>query len=140
TEREVYAFTSPGDDEKQRFARELGVTWAGGSNEPPPELLDAAIIFAPAGPLIPEALAHVVPAGVVVCAGIHMSDVPAFPYRLLWEERVVRSVANLTRQDARDFLALAAKRPIKMHTERYDLADANRALADLREGRVTGAA
>ena len=138
--REVYAFTSPGDDEKQTFAREIGVTWAGGSDEPPPELIDAAIIFAPVGRLIPEALSHVAPAGVVVCAGIHMSDVPSFPYRLLWEERVVRSVANLTRQDARDFLAFAAKVPIKMHIERYDLADANRALSDLREGRVRGAA
>ena len=138
--RKVYAFTSPGDDEKQAFARDTGVTWAGGSDEPPPESLDAAIIFAPVGRLIPEALSHVAPAGVVVCAGIHMSDVPSFPYRLLWEERVVRSVANLTRQDARDFLALAGKVPIKMHTERYDLADANRALTDLREGRVKGAA
>jgi propanol-preferring alcohol dehydrogenase len=138
--REVYAFTSPGDDEKQAFARTLGVTWAGGSNEPPPESLDAAIIFAPVGGLIPEALSHVVPAGVVVCAGIHMSDVPSFPYRLLWEERVIRSVANLTRQDARDFLAVAATVPIKMHIERYDLADANRALTDLREGRIRGAA
>jgi propanol-preferring alcohol dehydrogenase len=139
-QREVYAFTSPGDEEKQAFARDLGVTWAGGSNEPPPESLDAAIIFAPAGQLIPEALSHVVPGGVVVCAGIHMSDVPSFPYRLLWEERVVRSVANLTRQDARDFLALAARVPMKIHTERYDLTDANRALTDLREGRVRGAA
>jgi propanol-preferring alcohol dehydrogenase len=138
--REVYAFTSPGDGEKQGFARGLGVTWAGGSNEPPPESLDAAIIFAPVGRLIPEALSHVAPAGAVICAGIHMSDVPSFPYRLLWQERVVRSVANLTRQDAHDFLALAAKVPIKMHTERYDLADANRALTDLREGRVRGAA
>jgi len=137
---EVYAFTSPGDDEKQAFARGLGVTWAGGSDEPPPELLDAAIIFAPVGALIPEALSHVAPAGVVVCAGIHMSDVPSFPYRLLWEERVVRSVANLTRQDGRDFLALASKVPIKIHTERYDLSDANRALTDLRGGRVKGAA
>jgi len=139
-EREVYAFTSPGDDEKQAFARDLGVTWAGGSNEPPPESLDAALVFAPVGRLIPEALSHVAPAGVVVCAGIHMSDVPSFPYRLLWEERIVRSVANLTRQDARDFLALAAEVPIKIHTERYDLADANRALTDLREGRIHGAA
>ena len=138
--REVYAFTSPGDDEKQVFARDLGVTWAGGSNEPPPESLDAAIIFAPAGHLIPEALSRVVPAGVVVCAGIHMSDVPSFPYRLLWQERILRSVANLTRHDARDFLAIAAKVPIRIHTERYDLGDANRALADLREGRVRGAA
>ena len=138
--REVYAFTSPGDDEKQSFARDLGVTWAGGSNEPPPESLDAAIVFAPVGRLIPEALSHVMPAGVVVCAGIHMSDVPSFPYRLLWEERAVRSVANLTRQDARDFLALAGTVPIKVHTERYDLADANRALTDLRAGRIRGAA
>jgi alcohol dehydrogenase, propanol-preferring len=138
--REVYAFTSPGDDGKQQFARDLGVTWAGGSNEPPPESLDAAIIFAPVGRLIPEALSHAAPAAVVVCAGIHMSDVPSFPYTLLWQERVIRSVANLTRQDAREFLALAAKGPIKTYTERYDLADANRALTDLREGRVKGAA
>jgi propanol-preferring alcohol dehydrogenase len=139
-QREVYAFTSPGDHVKQSFARDLGVTWAGGSDEAPPEPLDAAIIFAPVGPLIPAALSHLAPAGVVVCAGIHMSDVPAFPYRLLWEERVIRSVANLTRQDAREFLALAGKVAIKMHTERYDLADANRALTDLREGRIRGAA
>ena len=138
--REVYAFTSPGDDEAQEFARNIGVTWAGASNEPPPEALDAAVIFAPVGQLIPEALSRIVPAGVVVCAGIVMSDVPSFPYRLLWEERVVRSVANLTRQDARDYLALAAKVPIKMHTKRYDLADANRALTDLREGHIRGAA
>ena len=138
--REVFAFTSPGDGEKQAFARDLGVTWAGGSNEPPPESLDAAIVFAPVGRLIPEALSHVVPGGVVVCAGIHMSDVPSFPYRLLWEERIVRSVANLTRQDARDFLALAATVPIKVHAERYNLADANRALTDLRDGRIRGAA
>jgi propanol-preferring alcohol dehydrogenase len=138
--REVYAFTSPGDEEAQAFARSVGVTWVGGSDGPPPESLDAAIIFAPVGRLIPEALSHVGPAGVVVCAGIHMSDVPSFPYHLLWQERVVRSVANLTRQDARDFLALAANVPIKMHTERYDLADANRALTNLREGRVRGAA
>jgi propanol-preferring alcohol dehydrogenase len=138
--REVYAFTSPGDEEKQAFARETGAVWAGGSDEPPPAPLDAAIIFAPVGRLIPEALSHVAPAGAVVCAGIHMSDVPSFPYHLLWEERIVRSVANLTRQDARDFLALAAKAPIKMHTERYNLDDANRALTDLREGRVKGAA
>jgi propanol-preferring alcohol dehydrogenase len=138
--REVYAFTSPGDEEAQAFARSVGVTWVGGSAEPPPEPLDAAIIFAPVGRLIPEALSHVVPGGVVVCAGIHMSDVPSFPYRLLWQERTVRSVANLTRQDARDFLALAAKLPINTHIERYDLADANRALTNLREGHVRGAA
>ena len=138
--RDVYAFTSPGDEAAQAFARTVGVTWAGASNEAPPEPLDAAIIFAPVGALIPEALSRVGPAGVVVCAGIYMSDVPSFPYRLLWQERVVRSVANLTRQDARDFLALASSVPIKVQTARYDLADANRALVDLREGRVQGAA
>ena len=138
--REVYAFTSPGDEEAQAFARSVGVTWAGGSDELPPDPLDTAIIFAPVGRLIPEALSHVTPAGVVVCAGIHMSDVPSFPYRLLWQERIVRSVANLTRQDARDFLALAAKIPIKTSVEEYHLADANRALTNLREGRVRGAA
>ena len=139
-DREVYAFTSPGDHDAQAFARDVGVTWAGPSSGPPPEPLDAAIIFAPVGRLIPEALSHVVPGGVVVCAGIHMSDIPSFPYRLLWEERVVRSVANLTRQDAHDFLALASRVRITTHTECYDLADANRALTDLREGRVKGAA
>jgi propanol-preferring alcohol dehydrogenase len=138
--RRVFAFTSPGDDEAQVFARSLGAAWAGASNEPPPEPLDAAIIFAPVGPLVPEALSHVEPGGVVVCAGIHMSDVPSFPYRLLWQERMVRSVANLTRQDAREFLALAAKVPIKIHVERYELTEANRALTNLREGRVQGAA
>jgi propanol-preferring alcohol dehydrogenase len=138
--RGVYAFTAPGDEEKQQFAREVGVTWAGGSNEPPPEPLDAAIIFAPVGRLVPEALSHLEPAGVVVCAGIHMSDIPSFPYRLLWQERVVRSVANLTRQDAREFLALAATAPIRVHAQRYDLDEANRALSDLREGRIKGAA
>jgi alcohol dehydrogenase, propanol-preferring len=138
--REVFAFTRPGDDEAQQLARELGVTWAGASSEAPPAQLDAAIIFASAGALVPEALSHVAPAGVVVCAGIHMSDIPSFPYRLLWEERVVRSVANLTRQDARDFLALAAKIPLRTRVQQYALADANTALADLREGRVSGAA
>jgi propanol-preferring alcohol dehydrogenase len=138
--RDVYAFTSPGDAEAQAFARSLGVTWAGGSDGRPPELLDAAIIFAPVGALVPQALSHVVAGGTVVCAGIHMSDVPSFPYRLLWQERVVRSVANLTRQDARDFLEVAAHVPIKVRTARYDLADANRALSDLRAGRLSGAA
>ena len=137
---EVFAFTAPGDEDAQQFAREIGVTWAGPSNEPPPERLDAAIIFAPVGPLVPEALSRVRPAGLVVCAGIHMSDIPAFPYRLLWEERVVRSVANLTRDDARQFFAAIARTPVIAHTRRYDLADANRALADLRQGRVRGAA
>ena len=138
--REVFAFTRPGDAEAQAFARSVGVTWTGGSDQPPPELLDAAIIFAPVGALVPEALTRVGPGGTVVCAGIHMSDVPSFPYRLIWEERVVRSVANLTRQDARDFLALAAAVPIKMQTVRYDLGDANRALGDLRAGRLRGVA
>jgi len=138
--REVSAFTSPGDEEAQAFARSLGCAWAGASTEPPPAALDAAIIFAPVGPLVPEALSHVVPGGVVVCAGIHMSDIPSFPYHRLWEERVVRSVANLTRADARDFLALAPKVPVKTHVQTYELSDANHALADLREGRIAGAA
>jgi propanol-preferring alcohol dehydrogenase len=138
--REVYAFVRPGDDAAMRFARELGVRWAGGSNEAPPEPLDAALIFAPVGPLVPEALARTAPGGVVVCAGIHMSDIPAFPYRLLWEERTVRSVANLTREDAREFLAVAGRIPIRTHTTPYALADANEALADLRSGSLSGAA
>jgi len=138
--REIFALTSPGDAAAQEFARSLGVAWAGASTEAPPEPLDAAIIFAPVGRLIPEALSRIVPAGVVVCAGIHMSDIPSFPYRLLWEERVIRSVANLTRRDAQEFLSLAAEMPIRTHTERYDLADANRALANLRAGTVRGAA
>jgi propanol-preferring alcohol dehydrogenase len=138
--REVYAFTSPGDAAAQEFARSLGAVWAGSSTEPPPRPLDAAIIFAPVGALVPEALAHVVPGGVVVCAGIHMSDIPSFPYRLLWQERSLRSVANLTRQDAREFLALAAKTPIKTRVSEYPLADVNRALDDVRAGRLEGAA
>jgi propanol-preferring alcohol dehydrogenase len=138
--REVFAFTSPRDEEARAFARRLGVTWAGGSDQPPPAPMNAAIIFAPVGRLVPEALSHLEPGGVVVCAGIHMSDVPSFPYRLLWEERVVRSVANLTRADARDFLERAGRTPLKVATTPYPLADANRALRDLREGRVSGAA
>jgi propanol-preferring alcohol dehydrogenase len=138
--REVFAFTSPGDSEAQAFARSLGAAWAGASIEAPPEPLDAAIIFAPAGGLVPEALSRTAPGGTVVCAGIHMSDVPSFPYRYLWKERIVRSVANLTRQDARDFLAVAPKVPVKVHVQRYDLDQANAALADLRAGRVQGAA
>jgi propanol-preferring alcohol dehydrogenase len=138
--REVYAFTRPGDEAAQRFARSLGAVWAGASVAPPPRPLDAAIIFAPAGPLVPEALSHVSPGGVVVCAGIHMSDIPSFPYRLLWEERSIRSVANLTRQDATEFLAVAGRLPIATHTIEYALADANRALDDLQSGRVQGAA
>ena len=138
--REVYAFTSPGDVEAQDFARRLGARWAGASTEAPPAALDASIIFAPVGRLVVEALSHTVPGGIVVCAGIHMSDIPSFPYRLLWQERVVRSVANLTRQDAREFLALAPMVPVKTHVRVYGLADANRALSDLREGRVQGTA
>ena len=140
--REVYAFTSPDDDGAQALAREVGACWAGASTEAPPATLDAAIVFAPVGSLVPEALARVRPAGVVVCAGIHMSDIPSFPYRLLWEERVVRSVANLTRQDATDFLALADGFHIKTHVKTYPLQDANRALEDLRSGKdkITGAA
>jgi alcohol dehydrogenase, propanol-preferring len=138
--REVFAFTSPGDVRAQTFARSLGAKWAGASTEAPPELLDAAIIFAPVGPLVPEALSRVGRGGVVVCAGIHMSDIPAFPYRLLWEERVVRSVANLTRQDGRDFLAVAERIPIQTRVETYGLLQASDALADLRGGRLEGAA
>jgi propanol-preferring alcohol dehydrogenase len=137
---EVYAFVTPGDDRATSFAREVGAHWAGYSNEPPPHLLDSAIIFAPVGPLVPESLSRVVPGGVVVCAGIHMSDIPAFPYRLLWEERTIRSVANLTRRDAQEFLAVAADVPLKTHVREYPLSAANDALDDLRFGRLSGAA
>jgi alcohol dehydrogenase, propanol-preferring len=138
--RSVYAFTRTGDTASQDFARSLGATWAGGSDERPPELLDAAIIFAPVGALVPAALAAVKKGGRVVCGGIHMSDIPAFPYRLLWEERQIASVANLTRQDAHDFLAIVPHANIKMHVTRYPLAAANAALDDLRHGRFEGAA
>ena len=136
----VHAFTRPGDAAGQAFARELGAASAVGSDEPPPELLDAAILFAPVGALVPLALRAVGPAGAVVCAGIHMSDLPSFPYRLLWEERVLRSVANLTRRDAVEFLELAPRIPVRTHVVPYPLADAGRALDDLRTGRVRGAA
>jgi propanol-preferring alcohol dehydrogenase len=138
--REVYAFTSPGDDAAQALAKSVGCVWAGASTEPPPATLDAAIIFAPVGALVPEALSQVAPGGTVVCAGIHMSDIPSFPYHRLWEERTIRSVANLTRQDAREFLALAPTVPVRTCVQTYPLAEANRALEDLRDGRVTGAA
>ncbi len=138
--RRVFAFTSPGDAPTQAFARSLGAVWAGDSTVAPPEPLDAAIIFAPVGPLVPEALSRVAPGGTVVCAGIHMSEIPSFPYRLLWGERVVRSVANLTRDDARAFLAVAARVPIRTRVQTYPLLDANRALSDLRAGRIEGAA
>ena len=139
-ERRVFAFTRPGDTDGQRFARTLGAVWAGGSDESPGEPLDAAIIFAPVGALVPAALAQVRRGGRVVCAGIHMSDVPAFPYQLLWGERAVSSVANLTRADGREFLALAATLALTATVERFRLAEANRALARLRRGELTGAA
>lgn len=138
--RQVFAFTRPGDAAAQAFALSLGVDWAGGSDEAPPEKLDAAIIFAPVGALVPLALAAVRKGGRVVCGGIHMSDIPAFPYRLLWEEREIVSVANLTRADAREFFAAAAAMPIRTFTTVYPLEQANQALSDLRAGRLTGAA
>jgi propanol-preferring alcohol dehydrogenase len=138
--RRVFAFTRPGDAAAQRFALELGAVWAGGSDERAPELLDAAILFAPVGALIPAALAAVRPAGRVVCAGIHMSDVPAFPYRLLWGERQVSSVANLTRRDGEEFMALTRRLSLESRVERFALSDANLALERLRSGAVTGAA
>ena len=138
--RRVFAFTRAGDEEGQRFARELGAEWAGASDERPPVELDAAIIYAPAGALVPAALRALGKGGTVVCAGIHMSDVPTFPYALLWGERVLRSVANLTRRDGEEFLALAPLVPVRTRVERYPLALANDALARLRRGEVTGAA
>lgn len=137
--REVFAFTRPGDIQAQRFARRLGATWAGGSDEQAPETLEAAIIFAPVGPLVPQALRAVEKGGTVVLGGIHMSDIPAMPYEILWGERRIHSVANLTRQDAIDFLAIAAKTPIEMHAEALPLEEANVALDRLRSGLVTGA-
>ena len=138
--RDVYAFTRPGDLAAQNFARSLGAVWAGGSDEKPPEALDAAIIFAPVGALVPIALKAVRKGGVVVCGGIHMSDIPSFPYDILWEERVLRSVANLTRADAREFLALAPKVPVKTSVVPMKLNQANEALERLRKGELTGAA
>jgi alcohol dehydrogenase, propanol-preferring len=138
--RDVYAFVKPGDDAAVRFARDMGAAWAGYSNSPPPRTMDSAILFAPIGALVPEALSHVTPGGVVVCAGIHMSDIPSFPYQLLWQERMVRSVANLTRQDAREFLAVADDIELETHIRAYPLDDANRALGDVRNGRLSGAA
>jgi propanol-preferring alcohol dehydrogenase len=138
--RRLFAFTRPGDGDAQAFARSLGAEWAGDSDAAPPEWLDAAILFAPVGSLVPAALAAVRPGGRVVCAGIHMSDIPAFPYRLLWGERTLRSVANLTRADGEAFMALAPRVPVRTAVHDYSLGDANRALADLREGRLQGAA
>src|SRR5438132_3683507 len=138
--RRVFAFTSPGDTKKQQFARSLGAEWAGDSTTPPPEPLDAALIFAPVGALVPAALAATRKGGTVVCGGIHMSDIPSFPYRILWEERAVRSVANMTRRDAEEFLALAPDAGVRTETVTYPLAEAKRALDDLRRGALQGAA
>jgi len=138
--REVYAFTRPGDAGAQAFARRLGAAWAGDAGVTPPQPLDAAILFAPVGALVPEALKAVKPGGCVVCGGIHMSDIPSFPYALLWQERRVQSVANLTRADGEAFMALAARAPIRTEVTTYPLERANEALADLREGKLEGAA
>jgi propanol-preferring alcohol dehydrogenase len=138
--RQVFAFTRPGDAAAQEFARRLGAVWAGGSDELPPEKLDAAIIFAPAGPLVPCALRAVEKGGTVVCGGIHMSDIPSFPYRELWEERTLCSVANLTRRDAEEFFAIAPRVPVHTETQSFPLDQANVALERLRSGRLTGAA
>jgi alcohol dehydrogenase, propanol-preferring len=138
--QEIYAFVRPGDAAARDFALSLGAHWAGGSDEDAPEKLDAAIIFAPVGALVPRALANLRKGGIVVCGGIHMSDIPAFPYALLWEERRIVSVANLTRADAREFLDIAARANVRTHAVPYPLINANEALADLREGRLQGAA
>jgi alcohol dehydrogenase, propanol-preferring len=138
--KKVFAFTRPGDTNAQAFALSLGAVWAGDSTEIPPEPLDAAIIFAPVGALVPAALRVTIKGGVVVCGGIHMSDIPQFPYQILWEERIIRSVANLTRRDGEELLAIAPKIPIKTEVEVFPLASANEALSRLREGRIRGAA
>jgi len=138
--KKVYAFTREGDVETQRFAIKLGAKWAGASNESSPQKLDAAIIFAPAGNLVPEALKNLEKGGVVVCGGIHMSDIPSFPYKILWEERIIRSVANLTRRDGQEFLKLAPQVPVKTETQLFKLQHANEALDALRNGKIQGAA
>jgi propanol-preferring alcohol dehydrogenase len=138
--RRIFAFTSPKDDEAQEFARQLGAEWAGSSRESPPEELDAAIIFAPVGALVPAALKAVARGGTVVCAGIHMSDIPSFPYENLWGERSLRSVANLTRQDGLEFLALAPTVPVRTEVMSFTLEEANKALNTLRDGKIRGAA
>ncbi len=138
--KQVFAFTRPGDEEGQEFARSLGVEWAGDTSGPAPEELDAAIIFAPVGELVPMALRATAKAGIVVCAGIHMSDIPSFPYELLWGERVLRSVANLTRRDGEEFLALAPQVPVRTEVEPFPLEQANEALDRLRTGHIRGAA
>ncbi|HSE89663.1 MAG TPA: zinc-dependent alcohol dehydrogenase family protein [Candidatus Binatia bacterium] len=138
--REIYAFTRPGDNEAAKFALELGAVWAGGSNELPPTKLDAAIIFAPVGELVPQALRAVGKGGVVVCGGIHMSDIPSFSYSILWEERSICSVANLTRRDGEEFMALAPKVPVRTEVQTFPLKEANEALDRLRSGKIQGAA
>jgi propanol-preferring alcohol dehydrogenase len=138
--KKVYAFTSPGDLQAQEFARRLGAAWAGDSTEPPPEELDAALIFAPVGPLMVQALQATAKGGTIISGGIHMSDIPSFPYRLLWEERSLRSVANLTRRDGEEFLALAPQVPVRTEVKAFPLLAANEALEGLRSGRLTGAA
>lgn len=138
--RQVFAFTRPGDTEAQQFARELGAVWAGDSGSMPPDELDAAILFAPVGSLVPAALRVVAKGGTVVCGGIHMSDIPAFPYRLLWGERTIRSVANLTRRDGEEFLALAPRVPVKTQVQPFPLREANDAIRRLRAGQIKGAA
>jgi propanol-preferring alcohol dehydrogenase len=138
--RRVFAFARPGDDAAQAFALRLGAEWAGASGEAPPEPLEAAIVFAPDGALVPTALAALAPGGTLVLGGIHMSDIPSFPYELLWHERTIRSVANLTRADGHEFLALAPRVPVHTEVTTYALEDAARALDDLRHGRFSGAA
>lgn len=138
--QEVFGFVRPGDERARKFALQMGAVWAGPSDAQAPAPLDAAIIFAPAGELVPAALAAIKPGGVVVCGGIHMSDIPTFPYKILWEERVLRSIANLTRADAVEFLGLAEKIPVRTETVPYVLSDANRAVNDLRSGALSGAA
>jgi propanol-preferring alcohol dehydrogenase len=137
--REIYAFTRPGDQTAQQFARTLGAAWAGNSDQLPPERLDAAIIFAPAGHLVPQALRAIDKGGTVVCGGIHMSDIPSFPYEILWHERTLCSVANLTRKDGEEFLALAPEVPVRTETQTFALEEANEALGSLRSGRIQGA-
>ena len=139
-QRDIYAFVRPGDEEAKKFALSLGAIWAGGSNEMPPVKLDAAIIFAPAGELVPQALRAVGKGGIVVCGGIHMSAIPSFPYSILWEERSICSVANLTRRDGKEFLALAPKIPVRTEVQTFPLEEANEALGRLRSGRIQGAA
>jgi propanol-preferring alcohol dehydrogenase len=138
--KKVFAFTREGDTNTQEFAIKLGAVWSGGSLQTPPQQLDAAIIFAPAGNLIPKALQDIDKGGIVVCGGIHMSDIPSFPYRLLWEERVIRSVANLTRKDGDEFLKIAPQIPVKTETQLFQLREANKALNNLRSGKIQGAA